>query len=96
MIAIAVLALFPSAETFLATHTVGFPFSFAGIGPTELRILIAAGGWYVAAHPWVEIAGQRLRLLDVSGMVAIAGLLMVFVASAIRNTRTLYVAEPLP
>ena len=59
-IALAVLAayLLVSAETYLATHTVGvFRLSFAGVGPTELRILIAAGGFYVAAHPWVEIAG---------------------------------------
>jgi len=97
-IAVAVLAayLLVSAETFLATHTVGiFRLSFAGIGPTELRILIAAGGWYVAAHPWVELAGQHVRLLDISGAVAVIGLIIVFVASAIRNTRTLYAQEPL-
>src|SRR6476620_2937518 len=41
-IALAVLAAYflVSAETFLATHTVGvFRLSFGGIGPTELRIL---------------------------------------------------------
>ena len=98
-IAIAVLAayLLVSAETYLATHTVGvFRLSFGGIGPTELRILLAAGGFYVAAHPSVTIAGLHVRLLDVSGLFAIAGLVLVFVASAIRNTRALYLAEPLP
>ncbi len=98
-IALALLAayLLVSAEAYLATHTVGvFRLSFAGVGPTELRILIAAGGFYVAAHPWVEIAGARVRLLDVSGLVAVAGLMLVFVVSAIRNTRALYLAEPLP
>jgi hypothetical protein len=98
-IAIAVLAayLLVSAETYLATHTAGvFRLSFAGIGPTELRILLAAGGFYVAAHPWVAIAGLRVRLLDVSGLIAIGGLVLVFVASAIRNARALYLAEPLP
>ena len=98
-IAIAVLAayLLVSAETYLATHTVGiFRLSFGGIGPTELRILLAAGGFYVASHPWVDLAGLRVRLLDVSGLIAIAGLVLVFVASAIRNTRALYLAEPLP
>lgn len=98
-IAIAVLSayLLVSAETYLATHTVGvFRLSFARIGPTELRILLAAGGFYVAAHPWIQIAGLRVRLLDVSGAIAIAGLVVVFIASAIRNTRALYLAEPLP
>ena len=98
-IALALLAAYflVSAETYLATHTVGvFRLSFAGIGPTELRILLAAGGFYVAAHPWVDVAAQRVRLLDVGGVIAIAGLVMVFVASAIRNTRALYVEEPLP
>jgi len=98
-IALALLAayLLVSAEAYLATQTVGiFRLSFAGVGPTELRILLAAGGFYVAAHPWVDIAGARVRLLDVSGLVAAAGLALVFVVSAIRNTRALYLAEPLP
>lgn len=98
-IALALLAAYflVSAETYLATHTVGvFRLSFAGIGPTELRILLAAGGFYVAAHPWVDVASQRVRLLDVSGAIAIAGLGVVFVASAIRNARALYGEEPLP
>jgi len=98
-IALAVLAayLLVSAETYLATHTVGiFRLSFGGIGPTELRILIAAGAFHVASHPWVHVGGLQVRLLDVSGVVAVAGLLLVFAASAIRNTRALYLAEPLP
>jgi archaetidylinositol phosphate synthase len=98
-IALALLAAYflVSAETYLATHTVGvFRLSFAGIGPTELRILLAAGGFYVAASPWVDVAGHRVRLLDASGLIAIAGLGAVFVASAIRNARALYLDEPLP
>lgn len=98
-IAVAVLAayLLVSAEIYLATHTVGiFRLSLGGLGPTELRILLAAGGFYVAEHPWIDIAGLRVRLLNVSGLIAIAGLVVAFVASAIRNARALYVAERLP
>jgi archaetidylinositol phosphate synthase len=98
-IALAVLAayLLVSAEAYLATHTVGvFRLAFGGIGPTELRILIAAGGFYVAAHPWVDVAGLRVRPLDAGGLVAVASLALVFVASAIRNTRALYLSERLP
>ena len=98
-IAIAMLAayLLVSAETYLATHAVGvFRLSFGGIGPTELRILLAAGAVYVSRHPWVDVAGRRVLLLDVSALIATIGLVIVFIVSAIRTTRTLYLAEPLP
>jgi phosphatidylglycerophosphate synthase len=98
-IALALLAAYflVSAETYLATHSVGiFRLSFAGIGPTELRILLAIGAVLVARHPWVTIAGHRALLLDVGGLVTAAGLVLVFAASAIRNARELYRQEPLP
>jgi len=98
-IAIGLLAAYAlvSAETYLATHTVGvFRISFAGIGPTELRVVLAAGAGYVSMHPWIEMAGRRVLLLDVSALVATAGLVIVFIVSAIRNTRALYLTEPLP
>jgi archaetidylinositol phosphate synthase len=98
-IAAALLAAYflVAAETYLATHAAGvFRLAFAGIGPTELRILIAGGAFYVSAHPWVQVAGRRVLLLDVSALVAIAGFIVVFTASAVRTTRVLYRAEPLP
>jgi len=98
-VALALLAAYflVSAETFLATHSVGiFRLSFAGIGPTELRILLAIGAAFVARQPWVTVAGHRALLLDVGGLVTAGGLVLVFAASAIRNARALYLAEPLP
>jgi phosphatidylglycerophosphate synthase len=98
-IAVAVLAAYflVSAEAYLATYAAAvFRMSFVGIGPTELRILLAAGAFYAAGHHWIEVAGFHAQLLDVSGLVAVAGLVVAFVVSAIRNTRALYVAEPLP
>jgi archaetidylinositol phosphate synthase len=86
-----------AAETYLATHAAGvFHLSFAGIGPTELRILAAGGAFYVSAHPWVTVAGRRVLLLDVSGFVAATGLAIVFALSSIRTARDLYRADPLP
>jgi archaetidylinositol phosphate synthase len=86
-----------SAETFLATHSVGvFRLSFAGIGPTELRILLVIGAAFVARNPWATIAGHRALLLDVGGAVATVGLVGVFLLSSIRNARALYLQEPLP
>lgn len=86
-----------SAEAFLATHTVGvFRLSFAFIGPTELRILLAIGAVAVFLHPFSDIGGQRYLLLDVSGVIAAAGLVVAFLFSSLRNTRALYREEPLP
>jgi phosphatidylglycerophosphate synthase len=98
-VALALLAAYflVSAETYLAAHSVGvFRLSFAGIGPTELRILLAIGAVFVARHPIATIAGHRALLLDVGGLVATAGLVVVFGLSAIRNARALYREEPLP
>jgi phosphatidylglycerophosphate synthase len=85
------------AETFLATHAGGvFRLSFAGIGPTELRILLAGGTFYVASHPWVHIADRRLLLLDAAGAIAAAALVGVFIVSAVRTARDLARVERLP
>jgi archaetidylinositol phosphate synthase len=84
-------------EIALATHAVGvFRISFWKFGPTELRILLAIGSLRLLHSDFVTIAGVDYLLFDVGGVVAIAGLVVTFVASAIANTRALYVAEPLP
>jgi len=98
-IALALVAAYylVSAETFLATHSVGvFRLSFAGFGPTELRILLAVGAFFVARNPYATIAGHRALLLDVGAIVATGSLAAVFVISAIRNASALYQQEPLP
>lgn len=86
-----------SAESFLATHALGvFRISFSGFGPTELRILLAAGALAAIGRPIVNPFGLgEVRLFDLGGLVAAAGMLVVFAISAVRNTRLLYQAEPL-
>ena len=97
-IALSVLVayLLVSAEVYLATavHRV-FRMSFAGVGPTELRILIATGTVMLARDPRVNLGtlGQW-QLFDVGGLVATAGLLVAFGASVVRNTRDLARLEP--
>jgi phosphatidylglycerophosphate synthase len=90
--------LLVSAETYLATHARGvFRMSFLGFGPTELRIVIAAGAIRAAYDP--SVLGDSLgpiALFDVGAAIASAGLVVVFVASAVRNTRFLYSAERRP
>jgi phosphatidylglycerophosphate synthase len=86
-----------NVEIALATHTVGtFRISYWKMGPTELRIILAAGTLQLLRSPDVALFGGRYLLFDVGGMIGIAALLATFVATAISNTRTLYRREPLP
>jgi hypothetical protein len=100
VIALALLAayLLISAESYLATHATGlFRMSFLGFGPTELRIVLAVGVIKAAHAPWVSLGGfDPIRLFDLGGVIATAGLLVAFSVSALRNTMALYRAEPLP
>jgi len=85
-------------EVYLATYCLStFRMSFARVGPTELRILLALGNaatiwWHPDPH--VVIAGVSARLFDVAGLFAIVGLVVSFVVAAVQNTRRLYLAEP--
>jgi len=86
-----------NVEIALATHTVGtFRISYWKVGPTELRILLAAGTLQLLRSADVTLLGTRYLLFDVGGAVAIAGLVGTFISSAISNTRILYKREPLP
>ena len=86
-----------SIEIYLATYCVGrFQMSFWGLGPTELRILLAIGAVMLSVKPLVTIFGVQMQLFDVGGIVGAIGLLITAVVSAIGNTRRLYAAEPLP
>ena len=84
-------------EIALATHAVGvFRISFWKFGPTELRILLALGSFRLMHSDFVTMAGSTYRLFDIGGVVAIIGLVITFVVSAVANSRKLYTAEPLP
>jgi phosphatidylglycerophosphate synthase len=97
-LAVLVAYLLVSAESYLATHAAGvFRMSFLGFGPTELRIVIAIGAVRAAISPWASLGTiESIKLFDVGGVVATAGMLIAFVTASIRNTRALYLAEPLP
>jgi len=88
--------LLVSAEVFLATsvHSV-FRMSFAGVGPTELRILLALGTIALWNDPRVSVMGLgRVPLFDVGGVIAIAGLGVALAVSVTRNTLALARLEP--
>jgi hypothetical protein len=67
------------------------------MGPTELRILLAAGALVATTRHTVSVAWLGdVSLFDLGGAVAVAGMSVVFVLSAWRNARALYLAEPIP
>ncbi|HVH28368.1 MAG TPA: CDP-alcohol phosphatidyltransferase family protein [Vicinamibacterales bacterium] len=85
-----------SIEIYLATYCLTvFRLSFWGVGPTELRLLLAVGTIALVNDPQVLLFGREYQLFDVGGVVGTIGLLITFVVSVARNTRTLYEAEPL-
>jgi archaetidylinositol phosphate synthase len=97
LVAAAVLVgwLLVASESFLATHARGvFRLSFAGVGPTEVRILLAMGALWLLHGAWVSPFGLGpVRLFDLGGLVAAAGLVIAFVVNAVANTRALYAEE---
>ena len=90
--------LLVSAEIYLATHVLGvFRLSFLKVGPTELRLLLAAGTMFLLYKPVVGLGELgAFNLFDVGGLVGILGLALTFTVSALRHTRRLYRAEPRP
>jgi hypothetical protein len=86
-----------SIEVYLAAYTLGtFRLSFAMFGPTEVRLLLAAGNIALWFHPGAHIPGTAYRLLDAGGCIATAGMLLMLIVSAVSNTAKLYRQEPLP
>ncbi len=85
-----------SIEVYLSAHVLGeFKITYAMLGPTELRILLAIGALWLLVRPNVTILHQTFRLFDVGGVVAIAGLTAILIATTAAHVRKLYLAEPI-
>ncbi len=83
-----------SIEAYLTTYTLGqFQLSYWKLGPTEIRLLLALGNLALLRNVNVNIFGMKFLLFDVGGAVAIVGMMLMLVVSAVRHTRALYVAE---
>jgi phosphatidylglycerophosphate synthase len=97
LIAALVVAAFflVSAEAYLATHARGvFKMAFLGIGPTELRILLAAGALALIAAPVIKPMGMaEIRLFDLGGIVGVIGMVTTFIVTTSKNIRALYLEE---
>ena len=88
--------LLVSGEVFLATAVRGvFRMSFAGFGPTELRILLSIGAIALRGDPHVNLGALgRVPLFDVGGVIAIAGLAVALLCAIAQNTAALARLEP--
>lgn len=86
-----------SIQAYLATYALGtFQLSYWKFSPTELRLLLIAGNLALFRWPAGVILGHRFPLFDVGGVVGIAGMSLMLIASSIRNTAALYREERLP
>jgi len=84
------------AEISMATHARGkFKMAFMKVGPTELRIILAAGTIQLMRSDSFLMLGREWLLFDVGGLVAAAGMLIAFATAAVRNGVALYNEERL-
>jgi archaetidylinositol phosphate synthase len=82
-------------QSYLSTYCLGaFQMSFWGFGPTELRLLLIAGNIALLIHPMSNLFGYEFPLFDVGGAIGAVSMTVAAVVAAIRNTITLYRAEP--
>jgi archaetidylinositol phosphate synthase len=85
-----------SIESYLASYTLGiFRLSFARLGPTEIRMLLACANIVVWFHPAAKVAGSW-RLFDFGGLVASAAMSVMVIIAAVSHTRLLYRQETKP
>jgi phosphatidylglycerophosphate synthase len=98
--ALLVAFLLLSIESYLATYTLGvFHMSHAGLGPTEIRILLAIANLTLYFHPqftYIHLHHQRYRLLDFAGIISASIMFLMVIAASIIHTRTLYQQETKP
>ncbi len=96
-VALLVLFLLLSIQSYLATYTLGtFHLSFWKLSPTELRLLLIAGNTALYLRgPLAGIAGREFLLFDAGGVIGIAGMAAMLAAVTVRNTKRLYDAERL-
>jgi archaetidylinositol phosphate synthase len=86
-----------SAESYLATHTLGrFEMSHGFFGPTEIRILLIIGTLELLRSPYSFIFGHRFLLFDLGGVIATVGMTAMAIIVTLRHTAQLYREEPLP
>jgi phosphatidylglycerophosphate synthase len=94
--AVLVAYLMMAIHVYLATYALGvFKIAYAGLGGTELRLVLAAGNVVIMIAPRVTLAGVPVLIYDLVGMAAAAGLAVTLLLAVARSTRQLYNLERL-
>lgn len=95
-LAVLVAYLMMAIHVYLATYALGvFKIAYAGLGGTELRLVLAAGNVVIMLAPRVTLAGFPVLIFDLVGMAAAAGLTVTLLLAVARSTRQLYDLERL-
>lgn len=95
--ALLVAFLLLSAESYLATYTLGrFEMAHSWLGPTEIRLLLMAGNLALLRSPWATVWGQKILFFDLGGSIAVLGMALMALWTVGRHIRQLFLAEPLP
>ena len=95
-LAVLVAYLMMAIHVYLATYTLGvFKIAYAGLGGTELRLVLAAGNVVILLAPRVTLAGFSVLVYDLVGVAAAAGLVVALLLAVARSTRELYDLERL-
>jgi phosphatidylglycerophosphate synthase len=83
-----------SIQSYLATYALGeFRISFWRFGPTELRMLLAAGNLALFWKPRVHLVGGDYKLFDVGGAIGLAGMAAMLLFFTAQNAARLYREE---
>ncbi|HEY6764753.1 MAG TPA: hypothetical protein VI386_08270, partial [Candidatus Sulfotelmatobacter sp.] len=67
--------------------------SYWKFGPTEIRILLGVGNIALFHDPTVRMFNERILLFDLGGSIAVVGMSLMLIVSALRHTRQLYKEE---
>ena len=82
--------LMMSIEIYLAAQVLGeFRITYWMVGPTELRILLAAGALALLVRPYVVIFGHTWLLFDVGGVIGIVGLIVLLIRTCVQHASAL-------
>ena len=93
-IALLVAYFFLTINMGYATHALGvFKISFGAVGGTEMRILLALVNLAVLRWPCVTLAGERVLLFDVVGLVATIAVSVTALRSTAQVAKRLYDLE---
>ncbi|MDH3223530.1 MAG: CDP-alcohol phosphatidyltransferase family protein [Gemmatimonadota bacterium] len=91
---IVTLYLLLAVHSYLSTYALGvFHLSYGGVGPTELRLVVALFNLAVLWSPTVSVAGLDVFTFDLAGGVACVALLAIVALQVARTTISLHRME---